>query len=395
MKMNINSRFDIPEIHQFLVNLKEVITEESTVLWDSSSDLEDDRPENVSHLLLSFQASMKELVLLRQRSQDEPGIVMLIEEILSELLFQDIEFISFSKNLTYLISFVLLNELESKASHLIGVVIMGILKRITTHSFQPSPTKFANLRVLLRTVEEVGVVDIQQFSQYRKSLLVMFQRESLPYPGLHDNMDVMSMNATEELSESERVTQKESLTNCVASILGCSVSVTEDTALSTYEEHKTLLFTESLMENVSVMDTVVPVVKLLSQLDSSSLYDSCFCDCVMVIMIRKLYFETSQCKKDNAHMDQGLITIKSLLSIIHLILPLTVSSLSQYSYLLYSYLIGIRECFTLMDGYSEDMGLVTILKDEIIFIIDSIAHESSLPQYITSSAVESFILSNI
>ena len=157
-----------------------MITEDTTVLWDDSSDSEEEIPENTTHLLLSFQSSVKELVLLYRRSQNELVLVRLIEEILSELLFQDIEFSSFSNNLSYFVSFVVLNETETEGSHLLGVVLMGILQRIFSHQFKPSPTKFTNLRMILDAVEEVGVVDQQQFSQYHQYLLGMFQREALP-----------------------------------------------------------------------------------------------------------------------------------------------------------------------------------------------------------------------
>lgn len=74
-----------------------MITEDTTVLWDDSSDSEEEIPENTTHLLLSFQSSVKELVLLYRRSQNELVLVRLIEEILSELLFQDIlSFLAFS-----------------------------------------------------------------------------------------------------------------------------------------------------------------------------------------------------------------------------------------------------------------------------------------------------------
>ena len=64
-----------------------MITEDTTVLWDDSSDSEEEIPENTTHLLLSFQSSVKELVLLYRRSQNELVLVRLIEDILYHLWY--------------------------------------------------------------------------------------------------------------------------------------------------------------------------------------------------------------------------------------------------------------------------------------------------------------------
>ena len=355
-----------------------MITEDTTVLWDDSSDSEEEIPENTTHLLLSFQSSVKELVLLYRRSQNELVLVRLIEEILSELLFQDIEFSSFSNNLSYFVSFVVLNETETEGSHLLGVVLMGILQRILSHQFKPSPTKFTNLRMILDAVEEVGVVDQKQFSQYHQYLLGMFQREALPYPELHSSNDGVLLN---EQNTSE---QMKSLRDSVVSMLGCSENITEATALSMYDDHKTVLFTENLIENVKVMSSVIPLIQHLIQQNHSSHYDSQFCDYGMVILLSKLYYEISQ-YKNHLHDNQESLSI--LLSTIHSILTTTIDSSSQYSYLAYSYLIGLRECFSLLEDTSDVSDIVDLLKRELLFVLNSITQQGTIPQYISFSSV--------
>ena len=99
IRMIIDPRFGIPQIHHVLVTLREVITEDRTDLSDNSLDSEDELSENSSHLLMSFEASLKEFVLLNERCREEPTLMRMIEEILSELLYQDIEYSSFSNNL--------------------------------------------------------------------------------------------------------------------------------------------------------------------------------------------------------------------------------------------------------------------------------------------------------
>ena len=346
------------------------------MLWDDSLDSEEEIPENTTHLLLSFQSSLKEFVLLRQRSRNESALVRLIEEILSELLFQDIEFSSFSNNLSYFVSYVVLNETEAEGSHLLGVVLMGILQCILSHQFKPSPTKFSNLQMILGVVEEVGVVDQKQFSQYHTYLLGMFQRETLPYPDLHNKKDGVLM---EEQNTSE---QMKSLRDSVASLLGCSESITEAMVLSMYDDHKTTLFTENLIENVNVVDTVIPLIQHMIQQNNSSHYDSQFCDYGMVILLRKLYYEISQ-YKNHLHDNQESLSI--LLSTIHSIL--TIGSSSQYSHLAYAYLIGIRECFSLLEDACNVTDLINLLKRELLFVLNSITQHATIPQYISFSSV--------
>ena len=266
-------------------------------------------------------------------------------------------------------SFVILNEPDEKRSHLIGVVLTGILQRLLAHSFKPSSIKLTNLQKILNVIEEVGVVDQSQLGQYHTHLIGMFQRDTLPYSDL---LPILSGVLSHEQSIKEQI---ESLRESIASLFGCTENTNEGTMRSVCQDHMTLLFTENLVENVSVMDYVVPLIQFIlqsmtqsiTQEKKPSLSDSEFCDCGMVILLRKLYYEFSHGNQESLSM---------LFSTIHSILAVDSSP-----HLVYTYLIGIHECFSYVEDSSDVMN---VLKQEVVFIL-SIITQQSLPLYISYS----------
>lgn len=84
-----------------------------------------------------------------------------IIELINVLLFKEIEYSSFGSSLCCVLDSLVKHD-ES-----VELLLQGLIDRILSHSFIPSPTKYCNVKVLVSCVEELGVVSSMSYVTYK------------------------------------------------------------------------------------------------------------------------------------------------------------------------------------------------------------------------------------
>ena len=154
---------DKDQILNFLLEFKVSITEDTSALLQAESTRKESR--SLSHQILLYQCLLKELFLMYLRFQSDEGsrspwssLVVLrpiVEDLLSQLLFNDVDNDSFRDNVNYLTVFVIDTCSQQLAIDFLCSLITNLFTRIVNITSTPNPTRLSNFAFLIRYSSEV------------------------------------------------------------------------------------------------------------------------------------------------------------------------------------------------------------------------------------------------
>lgn len=84
-----------------------------------------------------------------------------IIDLITTLLFREIEYASFGSSICCVLDSLV------KQGESVEQILSGLIDRILSHSFIPSPTKYCNVKMLVSCVEELGVVSSMSYATYK------------------------------------------------------------------------------------------------------------------------------------------------------------------------------------------------------------------------------------
>ena len=332
----------------------------------------------------------------------------IIQEIISLLLFNDIESATFPDNLCYFVVFVISTLPTQEAYQFLSETISNIFTRVISVDSVPSKKRLVNLEALRSVILEVlnrrdsSVSQLHELIQHQlttspssalseittsisNQLPQPQQRmRTLTYPDgprpTQESSEMDDLKSDQDMNEVGKDGHRRRFQSVYLSFPQDRIndSMTLEPQHTTSEpivqsENTFQAIREELLlsDGIEYFDVVGELVPLVESLVKHSIQsDTSLLELLSALLYRQVYRECCDVKKD---LETRIHHLLSLQRSISLILKACKEDEKRYQLLVCSYLIVLRDCFTVIDNTTDDGDvLLNLIQSECLQLSDTL-----------------------
>ena len=351
---------------------------------------------NLSYKILGSQAILNELLLLRlsyQQENEEEEMLVDLDGLIQESLYQNMNTPGFTNNLHYTLTSILLHSSSlSEAGLLVGGLLEGIINKVLSRPFQATQARLTALRALLNALDEVGVVSQDQFVIYQQTVQKLATRTAFVPSWICEEKKAKTivMDVQHEQQDSGNGDDCPSLQKTLLKSFSCpdDLSSLENTSEDkdhgrNIQEMVTLvgtqcLFPTTLATSIRLKECVLPLIHLWMRANG----DNGDQQTSVVALLCRIYSASfAACLRDDDQWEDQFSLLQKTTTLLQGVLRKSKQSLQLCTALLVS-----QKCFERVKGESEhELVLLSAIQNEVLFIMDillSLPSSASSPLFI-------------
>lgn len=335
------------------------------------------------HSLVGLQALLKELILLQSRfADDESGfprfpsrvvLVPMVQEVIALLLLADLRYKSFLSSLLYCAAFAYFHLPVEACVRFLSALVSSVIGRFVALEQPPGDVALINLSALVAFVNET----LNQEAA-TSQLLRQFVAERV-----RQQADSAELAVSAESQFNQQLKRLSQLSFRQLRPGSGEIPAGTEAMLS----YPKMLLADSL-QGVDVVETMVPLVELLTKLPLIVVQNSHIYELLCVVLSRQLYCECYGCEAaGEAELSRRITRLTTLQRTMDHLITACHEDGAQTQLLVCVYWVVLHDCYCAVNGQTDNGEIILhLLQSECLQLADQLAFASPNRHALVGSA---------